>query len=56
MIDIMDWIIQVYKGIIFLITHNETIKRKYHSCTQSIIKYRNKDDDEIDTEIYQEIM
>ena len=56
MIDIMDWILIVYKKIIFLITHNETIKRKYHNQIQSIIKYKNKDEDEIDTEIYQEFI
>ncbi len=56
MISIMDWILVVYKKIIFLITHNETIKRKYHSRTQTIIKYRNIKDDDIDTEIYQEFI
>ena len=54
MIEIMDWVFQVYKGLIFLITHNETIKRKYQDKTQSVIKYRFYDEDEVYTEIYQE--
>jgi ABC-type transport system involved in cytochrome bd biosynthesis fused ATPase/permease subunit len=56
MISIMDWIMQVYNGLVFLITHNETIKSKYHNQMQSIIKYRFKDYNEVDTEIYQEFL
>ena len=46
----------LYKGLIFLITHNETIKKKYSSQIQSIIKYKFLDEEEIDTVIYQEIV
>ena len=56
MISIMDWIIKTYKGLIFLITHNETIKKKYYLQIQSIIKYKFLDEEEIDTIIYQEIV
>ena len=54
MIEIMDWIIKSYNGLIFLITHNETIKKKYSDKIQSIIKYKFLDEIEIDTELYQE--
>jgi ABC-type uncharacterized transport system fused permease/ATPase subunit len=56
MINIMDWLTQIYDGILILITHNETIKEKTRKQTQSIIKYRYINKDEIDTEIYQEIL
>lgn len=54
MIEIMNWIIKSYNGLIFLITHNETIKKKYSNKIQSIIKYKFLDEIEIDTELYQE--
>ena len=56
MIHIMDWLVQIYNGILLLITHNETIKQKYRNKTQSIIKYRFLDEDETDTEMYQEFL
>jgi ABC-type multidrug transport system ATPase subunit len=56
MIFIMDWIVETYKGIIFLITHNETIKKKYNDKIQSIIKYKFVDDLEIITEMFQEFL
>jgi ABC-type transport system involved in cytochrome bd biosynthesis fused ATPase/permease subunit len=54
MINILDWFFDCYKGIIFLITHNETIKKKYISKIQSIIKYKFLDNDDINTELFQE--
>ena len=54
MIEIMDWIIKSYNSLIFLITHNETIKKKYNDKIQSVIKYRFLDETEIETELYQE--
>ena len=56
MIDIMNWLILTYNGILLLITHNETIKQKYRNKTQSIIKYKFHAEDEIDTEMYQELL
>jgi len=56
MINIMDWLTSVYNGLLLLITHNEIIKQKYRCKTQSIIKYKFLDEDEIETEIYQEIL
>jgi ABC-type transport system involved in cytochrome bd biosynthesis fused ATPase/permease subunit len=53
MIKIMDYIIKKYKGLIFLITHNETIKKKYNNIIQSTLLYNFIDDEEIDTTIYQ---
>jgi ABC-type transport system involved in cytochrome bd biosynthesis fused ATPase/permease subunit len=56
MIHIMDWLVLTYDGIILLITHNNTLKQKYISKTQSIIKYKFYEENEVDTEIYQEFL
>lgn len=56
MIKIMNWIIEIYNGVIFLITHNETIKKKYNYKIQSILKYKFMDDEEIDTQLFQDFL
>ena len=56
MIKIMDWIFSKFNGLVFLITHNETIKKSYTKQIQSIIKYRFSHDDEIYTELLQEFL
>ena len=53
MIKIMDFILEKYTGLIFLITHNETIKKKYTSKIQSTLIYNFNDETEIDTSILQ---
>lgn len=55
-IQIMDWFLSTYKGIVFLITHNQTIKSKYLPITQSIIKYRFSTSDEKESILYQEFL
>jgi ABC-type multidrug transport system ATPase subunit len=56
MIKIMNWIFDTYKGVIFLITHNESIKKIYNFKIQSIVKYKFMDTEEIDTQLYQEFL
>jgi energy-coupling factor transporter ATP-binding protein EcfA2 len=56
MCKIMDYIIKTYSGTIFLITHNETIKKRYSEKIQSRIEYKfdnNLYGEEINTQIYQ---
>jgi ABC-type transport system involved in cytochrome bd biosynthesis fused ATPase/permease subunit len=55
-IKIMDWFLSVYKGLVFIITHNQTIKSKYLPMTQSIIKYKFNDESEISTVLFQEFL
>jgi energy-coupling factor transporter ATP-binding protein EcfA2 len=55
MCEIMDYIIEIYKGTIFLITHNENIKKRYADKIQSKLEYKfdSSYDKEINTQIYQ---
>ncbi len=56
MCQIMDYIIKAYTGTIFLITHNETIKKRYSEKIQSRIEYKfdnNLYGEEVNTQIYQ---
>ncbi len=49
---IMDYIVEVYKGTIFLITHNENMKKRYADKIQSKLEYKT-DSSEVNTQICQ---
>ncbi len=55
MINIMDYILKSYNGVIFLITHNERIKKHYNYKIQNIIKYIVSKSDNQEVEIIQNI-
>ena len=56
MISIMDYILKSYNGLIFLITHNEKIKNHYKYKIQNIIKYVNKNNNNKELDIIQNIL